>query len=123
MQSPQRCATIKTKKWLSKLQQLVSSYWVKEDSVQQTGKCGLLPTFLKPAYLRRGVVLVSKPGMCEMSMPDDDQHTLKLQRVRSTDIGQLVVTARNQFGSDLCTLQLAMAGQSRQAHHVTNLAF
>lgn len=113
----------KQKKWLSKLQQLVSSYWVKEDSVQQTGKCGLLPTFLKPAYLRRGVVLVSKPGMCEMSMPDDDQHTLKLQRVRSTDIGQLVVMARNQFGSDLCTLQLAMAGQSRQAHHVTNLAF
>lgn len=46
-----------------------------------------------------------------MSMPDDDQHTLKLQRVRSSDIGQLVVTASNQFGSDLCTLQLAMAGQ------------
>ncbi|XP_012780144.3 striated muscle preferentially expressed protein kinase isoform X2 [Maylandia zebra] len=60
-------------------------------------------------WKKRGVVLVSKPGMCEMSMPDDDQHTLKLQRVRSTDIGQLVVTARNQFGSDLCTLQLAMA--------------
>lgn len=49
-----------------------------------------------------------------MSMPDDDQHTLKLQRVRSADIGQLVVTASNQFGSDLCALQLAMAGQSRQ---------
>lgn len=49
--------------------------------------------------------------MYEMSMPDDDQHTLKLQRVRSTDLGQLLVTASNQFGSDLCTLQLAMAGQ------------
>ncbi|KAJ4924345.1 hypothetical protein JOQ06_000585, partial [Pogonophryne albipinna] len=60
-------------------------------------------------WKRRGVVLVNRPGMYEMSMPDDDQHTLKLQRVRSTDIGQLVVTASNQFGSDLCTLQLAMA--------------
>ncbi|XP_055369100.1 striated muscle preferentially expressed protein kinase isoform X2 [Betta splendens] len=60
-------------------------------------------------WKRRGVVLVNKPGMHEMSMPDDDQHTLKLQRVRSTDLGQLVVTASNQFGSDLCTLQLVMA--------------
>ncbi|XP_034007156.1 striated muscle preferentially expressed protein kinase [Trematomus bernacchii] len=60
-------------------------------------------------WKRRGVVLVNRPGMYEMSMPDDDQHTLKLQRVRSTDIGQLVVTASNQFGSDLCTLQLVMA--------------
>ncbi|XP_070711425.1 striated muscle preferentially expressed protein kinase [Pempheris klunzingeri] len=60
-------------------------------------------------WKRRGVVLVNKPGTYEMSMPDDDQHTLKLQRVRSADIGQLVVTASNQFGSDLCTLQLAMA--------------
>ncbi|XP_041637580.1 striated muscle preferentially expressed protein kinase isoform X2 [Cheilinus undulatus] len=61
------------------------------------------------AWKRRGVVLANKPGVFEMSMPDDDQHTLKLQRVKSTDIGQLVVTASNQFGSDLCTLQLAMA--------------
>ncbi|XP_029941890.1 striated muscle preferentially expressed protein kinase [Salarias fasciatus] len=60
-------------------------------------------------WKRRGVALASKPGVYEMSMPDDDQHTLKLQRVRSTDVGQLVVTASNQFGSDLCTLQLAMA--------------
>ncbi|KAM9328598.1 LOW QUALITY PROTEIN: striated muscle preferentially expressed protein kinase-like [Pholidichthys leucotaenia] len=60
-------------------------------------------------WKRRGVVLANKPGMYEMSMPDDDQHTLKLQRVKSTDIGQVVVTACNQFGSDLCTLQLAMA--------------
>lgn len=46
-----------------------------------------------------------------MSMPDDDQHMLKLQRVRSTDVGQLVVMASNQFGSDLCTLQMALAGR------------
>lgn len=60
-------------------------------------------------WKRRGVVLVNKPGTYEMSMPDDDQHSLKIQRVRSSDIGQLVITAANQFGSDLCTLQLAMA--------------
>lgn len=64
-------------------------------------------------------MLVNRLGMYEMSMPDDDQHNLKLQRVRSTDVGQLVVTASNQFGSDLCTLLLAMAGQlssGRAAH-------
>ncbi|XP_067116591.1 striated muscle preferentially expressed protein kinase isoform X2 [Osmerus mordax] len=60
-------------------------------------------------WKRRGVVLLNKPGMYEMSMPDDDQHSLKIQRVRSADTGQLVITAANQFGSDLCTLQLAMA--------------
>lgn len=64
-----------------------------------------------PPFLRRGVVLASRPGTYEMSMPDDDQHTLKLLRVRGTDVGQLVVTASNQFGSDLCTLQLTMAGR------------
>ncbi|XP_061633379.1 striated muscle preferentially expressed protein kinase isoform X3 [Phyllopteryx taeniolatus] len=60
-------------------------------------------------WKRRGVVLVNKPGVCEMSMPDDDQHSLKLQRVKALDLGQLVVMASNQFGSDLCTLQLVMA--------------
>lgn len=60
--------------------------------------------------------MVNKLGTYEMSMPDDDQHTLKLLRVRNSDIGQLVVTASNQFGSDLCTLQLVMAGQFLTAH-------
>ncbi|XP_061129209.1 striated muscle preferentially expressed protein kinase-like isoform X3 [Syngnathus typhle] len=60
-------------------------------------------------WKRRGVALVNKAGVCDMSTPDDDQHTLKLQRVRALDIGQLVVMASNQFGSDLCTLQLVMA--------------
>lgn len=57
------------------------------------------------------MTLSHKPGVHEMSMPDDDQHMLRLQRVRGTDVGQLVVTASNQFGSDLCMLQLAMAGE------------
>lgn len=64
--------------------------------------------------------MVNRPGTYEMSMPDDDQHALKLQRVRTTDAGQLVVTASNQFGSDLCTLLLATAGQTER--HTINLA-
>lgn len=62
-------------------------------------------------------MLTNRPGTYEMSMPDDDQHSLKLQRVRSADVGQLVVTASNQFGSDLCTLQLVMAGQFSSGRH------
>ncbi|XP_036396104.1 striated muscle preferentially expressed protein kinase-like isoform X2 [Megalops cyprinoides] len=60
-------------------------------------------------WKRRGVVLVNKPGVSEMSMPDDDQHTLKLVRVRSSDVGQLICMASNQFGSDSCILTLEMA--------------
>ncbi|XP_043965422.1 striated muscle preferentially expressed protein kinase-like isoform X5 [Gambusia affinis] len=60
-------------------------------------------------WKRRGVALINRLGVYEMSMPDDDQHTLRIQRVRTSDIGHLVVTASNQFGSDLCTVQLAMA--------------
>ncbi|XP_061918758.1 striated muscle preferentially expressed protein kinase-like isoform X2 [Entelurus aequoreus] len=60
-------------------------------------------------WKRRGTSLVNKPGVCEMSMPDDDQHSLTLQRVKASDLGQLVVLASNQFGSDLCMLELAMA--------------
>lgn len=60
-------------------------------------------------WKRRGTALVHKPGVCELSMPDDDQHMLRLLRVRSTDLGQLTVTANNQYGSDLAMLQLAQA--------------
>ncbi|XP_077571852.1 striated muscle preferentially expressed protein kinase-like [Stigmatopora nigra] len=60
-------------------------------------------------WKRRGVALVNKPGVCEMNTPDDDQHSLKLHHVKTLDIGHLVVVASNQFGSDLCTLQLIMA--------------
>ncbi|XP_067228962.1 striated muscle preferentially expressed protein kinase isoform X3 [Chanodichthys erythropterus] len=60
-------------------------------------------------WKRRGVVLVNKPGALEMTMPDDDQHALHIAKVKSTDVGQLIFLANNQYGSDLCTLQLAMA--------------
>ncbi|XP_016129170.1 striated muscle preferentially expressed protein kinase [Sinocyclocheilus grahami] len=60
-------------------------------------------------WKRRGVMLLNKPGALEMTMPDDDQHALHIVKVKSTDVGQLIFMANNQYGSDLCTLQLAMA--------------
>ncbi|XP_067315468.1 striated muscle preferentially expressed protein kinase isoform X2 [Pseudorasbora parva] len=60
-------------------------------------------------WKRRGLELVNKPGALEMTMPDDDQHALHISKVKSTDVGQLIFTANNQYGSDLCTVQLAMA--------------
>ncbi|XP_028810152.1 striated muscle preferentially expressed protein kinase isoform X3 [Denticeps clupeoides] len=60
-------------------------------------------------WKKRGLLLVSKPGVCEMSMPDDDQHMLRLNRVKNSDVGQLSCTASNQFGSDHCTIQLTLA--------------
>lgn len=55
--------------------------------------------------------MINKPGLLEMTMPDDDQHALHIAKVKSTDVGQLIFMANNQYGSDLCTLQLVMAGE------------
>lgn len=52
----------------------------------------------------------NRPGLFELSMPDDDQHTLKLWKVKNSDVGQLTCIASNQFGSDSCILTLDMAG-------------
>ncbi|TRY90328.1 hypothetical protein DNTS_015224 [Danionella cerebrum] len=60
-------------------------------------------------WKRRGVLLVSKPGALEMTIPDDDQHALHIAKVKGSDVGQLIFTASNQYGSDICTLQLAIA--------------
>ncbi|XP_037344276.2 striated muscle-specific serine/threonine-protein kinase isoform X2 [Pungitius pungitius] len=60
-------------------------------------------------WKRRGVVLSSKPGLYEMTMPDDDQQTLKLLKVKSADIGVMEFVASNKFGSDSCTFNVEMA--------------
>ncbi|MBN3297320.1 SPEG kinase, partial [Amia calva] len=60
-------------------------------------------------WKRNDSVLVNKPGQFEMSMPDDDQHTLQILRVRGTDVGELTCIASNQYGSDSCSLSLEMA--------------
>ena len=60
---------------------------------------------------RRGLVLSSRPGLFEMLMPDDDQHTLKMLRVKLADVGQMVCVASNKCGSDSCTFSVEMAGE------------
>jgi serine/threonine protein kinase len=57
------------------------------------------------------VVLATKHGLYEMSMPDDDQHSLKILRVKSGDLGQLMCVASNKFGSDSCIFSVEMAGE------------
>ncbi|XP_061081584.1 striated muscle preferentially expressed protein kinase-like isoform X2 [Conger conger] len=60
-------------------------------------------------WKKQGVALEHRPGVCEMSMPDDDQHTLKMVRMRSSDVGQIICMASNALGSDSCILTLEMA--------------
>ncbi|XP_067300457.1 striated muscle preferentially expressed protein kinase isoform X2 [Pseudorasbora parva] len=60
-------------------------------------------------WKRAGVTLSNRPGLFELSMPDDDQHTLKLCKVKSSDAGQLTCVASNKYGSDSCILTLEMA--------------
>lgn len=57
------------------------------------------------------MILTSKPGVYEMSMPDDDQHTLKIFKVKSTDTGEMMVMASNKHGNDSCTFNVEMAGK------------
>lgn len=67
-----------------------------------------------PLLLRRGTLLTAKPGVCEMSMPDDDQHTLKLFKVKSVDAGEMMFVASNKHGNDSCTFTVEMAGRSAE---------
>uniref|UniRef100_A0A3P8WK14 non-specific serine/threonine protein kinase n=1 Tax=Cynoglossus semilaevis TaxID=244447 RepID=A0A3P8WK14_CYNSE len=60
-------------------------------------------------WKRRGEVLSSKPGLYEMGMPDDDQHTLKLLKVKASDVGEILFMASNKYGNDSCTFSVEMA--------------
>ncbi|XP_056244779.1 striated muscle preferentially expressed protein kinase isoform X1 [Seriola aureovittata] len=60
-------------------------------------------------WKRRGLVLASKLGLYEMTMPDDDQHTLKLLKVKSADVGEMLFVASNKYGSDSCTFSVEMS--------------
>lgn len=62
-------------------------------------------------FLRKGTILASKPGLYDMTMPDDDQHTLKLFKVRSDDVGEMTFVASNKHGNDSCTFTVEMAGR------------
>lgn len=69
--------------------------------------CQYISTNIFP---RRGEVLSSKPGLYEMGMPDDDQHTLKLLKVKASDVGEILFMASNKYGNDSCTFSVEMAG-------------
>ncbi|KAM4731253.1 striated muscle preferentially expressed protein kinase [Anableps anableps] len=60
-------------------------------------------------WKRKGVTLANKPGLYEMAMPDDDQHTLKLLKVKTSDVGEMTFMATNEFGSDNCSFSVEMA--------------
>lgn len=57
------------------------------------------------------MILANKPGVYEMSMPDDDQHTLKLFKVKSDNTGEMTFVASNKHGNDSCTFGVEMAGR------------
>ncbi|CAL8240298.1 unnamed protein product [Merluccius merluccius] len=60
-------------------------------------------------WKRKGMVLSSKPDVYEMAMPDDDQHTLKLLKVKMSDVGPMTCVASNKHGNDSCTFTIEMA--------------
>ncbi|KAM4697498.1 striated muscle preferentially expressed protein kinase [Rhinophrynus dorsalis] len=67
----------------------------------------------KITWQRAGTVLSGIDGVREMSMPDDDQHSLTLYSPKKSDLGQLTFEARNRFGSDSCTVCIEMAEAPR----------
>ncbi|XP_055018744.1 striated muscle preferentially expressed protein kinase [Boleophthalmus pectinirostris] len=60
-------------------------------------------------WKRNGSILSPRPGSYEMSMPDDDQHQLKLCKVKCTDVGDMEFIATNKHGSDSCKFTVEMA--------------
>ena len=68
------------------------------------------------------MTLSNRAGLFEMSMPDDDQHTLKLCKVKSSDVGPLTFTASNPYGTDSCLLTLEMAGEHSTSTHAEQIS-
>ncbi|GCB82349.1 hypothetical protein scyTo_0022653, partial [Scyliorhinus torazame] len=64
------------------------------------------------SWSRNGVELTNKPRVYELSMPDDDQHMLRIVKVGRADVGEIVVTASNDHGGDACRIVLLLAGEN-----------
>ncbi|KAM5124878.1 striated muscle preferentially expressed protein kinase-like, partial [Mantella aurantiaca] len=60
-------------------------------------------------WKRGGAMLRSEDGVCEMSMPDDGQHSLTIFSPQKSDLGPLTLEARNRYGADRCTISIEMA--------------
>lgn len=60
-------------------------------------------------------MLGEQDGTCEVTMPDDDQHCLRLLRVGRGAAGPLACEVSNRHGSARCTLRLRLAGRCPRA--------
>ncbi|NXK96391.1 SPEG kinase, partial [Formicarius rufipectus] len=60
-------------------------------------------------WKRDGQVLGELEGTCEVTMPDDDQHCLRLLRVGRGAAGLLACEVSNRHGTAYCTLRLHLA--------------
>ncbi|XP_059676432.1 striated muscle preferentially expressed protein kinase [Gavia stellata] len=64
-------------------------------------------------WKRGGQVLEEQEGTCEVTMPDDDQHCLRLLRVGRAATGPLACEVSNCHGTARCTLRLRLAEAPR----------
>ncbi|KAH0621207.1 hypothetical protein JD844_022280 [Phrynosoma platyrhinos] len=64
-------------------------------------------------WRRAGVVLKDGDPSWEMSMPDDDQHSLRFVRVGRGDVGEMTCEVSNQHGYDHCFISLELAEAPR----------
>ncbi|KAM6129578.1 LOW QUALITY PROTEIN: striated muscle preferentially expressed protein kinase [Pterocles gutturalis] len=64
-------------------------------------------------WKRGGQVLVEQDGTCEVTMPDDDQHCLRLLCVGRGAAGPLACEVSNRHGAARCTLRLCLAEAPR----------
>ncbi|XP_055574365.1 LOW QUALITY PROTEIN: striated muscle preferentially expressed protein kinase [Falco cherrug] len=64
-------------------------------------------------WKRGGQVLGEPESMCEVMMPDDDQHCLRLLRVGRGAAGPLTCEVSNRHGTARCTLRLRLAEAPR----------
>ncbi|NWU60813.1 SPEG kinase, partial [Pterocles burchelli] len=64
-------------------------------------------------WKRGGQVLVEQDGTCEVTMPDDDQHCLRLLCVGREAAGLLACEVINRHGAAHCTLRLCLAEAPR----------
>ncbi|NXF12194.1 SPEG kinase, partial [Smithornis capensis] len=64
-------------------------------------------------WKRDGQVLGELEGTCEVTMPDDDQHCLRLLRVGRGAAGLLACEVSNRHGTACCTLRLCLAEAPR----------
>ncbi|XP_060628877.2 striated muscle preferentially expressed protein kinase isoform X1 [Anolis sagrei] len=64
-------------------------------------------------WRRSGVVLKDGDPNWEMSMPDDDQHSIRFVRVGRGDVGEMTCEVSNQHGYDHCFINLELAEAPR----------